>query len=139
MRYFALSMIMALSLNWARADTSPGPRPATPPAAKNAPSAKPPAPKADAVIEADIKARLGRSKLAADRFEVRVRNGIATFDGRTGVVQHKGAATRMARSAGALAVVNNIKITDEARNRAAAQLKARKLEVKRGDPRSEKR
>ena len=36
-----------------------------------------------------------------DGFTVRVQGGIAYWDGSTSVVQHKGAATRMAKTAGA--------------------------------------
>ena len=77
----------------------------------------------DAQIESDIKARLARSaKLSLDKFSVKVQGGIATFEGKTNVVQHKGTATRMAKSAGAKAVVNHIQISDEARKRAAQRL-----------------
>ena len=77
----------------------------------------------DAQIERDIKARLARSpKLSLDKFTVKVQGGIATFDGKTNVIQHKGTATRMAKTAGAKAVVNNIQISDAARKAAAARL-----------------
>jgi hypothetical protein len=39
------------------------------------------------------------------------------------VIQHKGAATRMARTAGAAQVVNNIQISASAKAKAAANLK----------------
>src|SRR5438105_1108116 len=74
----------------------------------------------DTQIEQDIRARLARSaKLSLDKFTVKVQGGIATFEGKTNVIQHKGAATRMAKSAGARAVVNNIQISDAARKAAA--------------------
>jgi hypothetical protein len=77
----------------------------------------------DAQIERDIKARLARSpKISLDKFTVKVQGGIATFEGKTSVIQHKGVATRMAKSAGARAVVNNIQISDEARKQAADRL-----------------
>ncbi len=77
----------------------------------------------DVQIERDIKARLARSaKLSVDKFTVKVQGGIATFEGKTNVIQHKGTATRMAKSAGARAVVNNIQISDAARKAAAAKL-----------------
>ena len=77
----------------------------------------------DAQIERDIKARLARSpKLSLDKFTVKVQGGIATFEGKTNVIQHKGAATRMAKTAGAKAVVNNIQISDAARKAAADRL-----------------
>ena len=67
----------------------------------------------DAEIEATIKAKLAKSKIGKDGFQVHVKNGIATWTGTTSVMQHKGAATRMAKTAGALQVVNNIKISDD--------------------------
>lgn len=81
----------------------------------------------DAQIERDIRARLARSpKLSVDKFTVKVQGGIATFDGKTNVIQHKGTATRMAKTAGAKAVVNNIQISDAARRVAAARLAERR-------------
>ena len=77
----------------------------------------------DAQIERDIRVRLARSpKISLDKFTVKVQGGIATFEGKTNVIQHKGVATRMAHSAGAKAVVNNIQISDEARKKAAQRL-----------------
>ena len=79
----------------------------------------------DAQIERDIRARLARSpKLSLDKFTVKVQGGIATFEGKTNVIQHKGGATRMAKTAGAKAVVNNIQISDAARKAAAERLAA---------------
>ena len=67
----------------------------------------------DAEIEATIKAKLAKSKIGKDGLQVHVKNGIATWTGTTTVMQHKGAATRMAKTAGAIQVVNNIKISDQ--------------------------
>ena len=39
--------------------------------------------------------RLGRSKLASDGIQVRVKGGVATLTGKTSIVQHKGSATRL--------------------------------------------
>ena len=88
--------------------------------------------RSDIEIEATIKAKLAKSKIGKDGFQVHVKNGIATWQGTTSVMQHKGAATRMAKTAGAIQVINNIKITDEARQKAAGNLGggARKVEVK---------
>ena len=74
-----------------------------------------------------------------DALFVRVQGGVAYWEGATGVVQHKGAATRMAKSSGAKRVVNNIKISDEAKEKAADNLEQgrRRAQVKRSDPRSE--
>ena len=87
----------------------------------------------DAAIEQEIKARLAKSKLSADKFTVKVHNGVATWEGKTDVIQHKGAATRMAKSAGARQVINQIQITEAAKQKAAANLEKgrKKAELKR--------
>lgn len=91
----------------------------------------------DIQIESDIRTRLAKSVIGKDGFTVRVQGGVAYWDGTTNVVQHKGAATRMAKSAGAKKVVNNIKIGDDARQKAAGNLEQgrRRAQVKRSDPR----
>ena len=68
----------------------------------------------DAEIEATIKAKLEKSKIGQDGFQIHVKDGVATWTGTTSVMQHKGAATRMAKTAGAIHVTNNIKISDKA-------------------------
>ncbi len=68
----------------------------------------------DAEIEATIKAKLAKSKIGKDGFQVHVKDRVATWTGATTVMQHKGAATRMAKTAGAIQVVNNIKISGDA-------------------------
>lgn len=67
----------------------------------------------DAEIEATIKAKLAKSKIGKDGLQVHVKDGVATWTGSTAVMQHKGAATRMAKTAGAIHVVNNIKVSDD--------------------------
>jgi hypothetical protein len=106
--------------------------------------ARKPAPAAvvsDAQIEKEIKARLSRSKIAVNNFQVRVQGGVATWEGTTNVIQHKGAATRMAKTAGARSVVNNIRVSDAARQRASANLATgrRRAQIKRGEARSQAR
>ena len=77
----------------------------------------------DAQIERNIRARLARSKMSGkERFTVSVKDGVATLEGKTNVIQHKGVATRIARLGGALAVQNQIQISEEAKARAAARL-----------------
>ena len=95
---------------------------------------------ADKAIETRIKAKLASSKIGKDGFTVRVQGGVATWEGRTEVLQHKGAATRMAKTAGARSVVNNIKVSDAAKTTAANNLDQgrRRVQVKRGEPRQEK-
>jgi osmotically-inducible protein OsmY len=85
----------------------------------------------DAEIEATIKTKLAKSKIGKDGLQVHVKNGIATWTGATSVMQHKGAATRMAKTAGAIQVVNNIKISDDAGGGFKAE--PRKVQVKTND------
>ncbi len=97
----------------------------------------------DADLERTIRGRFAESKIDEDKFIVHVHSAIATITGKTNVIQHKGVATRLAKSSGALAVVNNIEISQAARDKAAknlasgrkhAQLK-RSDTVARSDPR----
>jgi osmotically-inducible protein OsmY len=69
----------------------------------------------DAEIEQKIRTKLAKSKIGKDGFGPKVHGGVVTWEGRTGVPQHKGAATRMAKAAGAVRVVNNIQISDGAK------------------------
>jgi BON domain-containing protein len=110
------------------------------PPAPKASQPKPPAPQGataqqDKQIEAAIRAKLAKSKIGQDGFTVRVQGGVAYWDGTTNIVQHKGSATRMAKTAGAKAVVNNIKVGDAAKEKAAANLDQgrRRAQVKRSD------
>jgi len=93
----------------------------------------------DAQLESAIRARFAKSKINADKFQVHVQGGVATIDGRTDVIQHKGTATRMAKTAGAVAVNNHVKASDAAKQKAAANLATgrRRAQVKRGDARSD--
>src|SRR5580704_2156755 len=92
----------------------------------------------DRELEAAIRAKLAKSKIGKDGFSVHVQGGIAHWEGTTAVVQHKGSATRMAKTAGARGVVNNIKVTDAAKQKAAENLDQgrRRAQVKRSDPRT---
>ena len=89
----------------------------------------------DKQIEQAIRAKLATSKIGKDGFTVRVQGGIAYWEGNTNVIQHKGAATRMAKTAGARTVINNIKTSDAAKEKAAANLDQgrRRAQVKRSD------
>jgi len=62
----------------------------------------------DLRIEAQLHDRLAKSVVGKDGFTARVKDGVVYWSGSTSVAQHKGAATRMAKSAGARRVVNNI-------------------------------
>ena len=107
------------------------PKPATQQPAKPAMS--------DVRLEAAIRAKFARSKIDADKFQVHVQGGVATIEGRTDITQHKGVATRLAKTGGALAVNNHIQVSDAAREKAAANLEKgrRRAQIKRGDARSD--
>lgn len=77
---------------------------------------------ADTQIERTIKNKLIKSKMNSDHFTVSVVKGVATLEGTTNVMQHKGAMTRMAKASGATSVRNNIRISDAAKNKALASL-----------------
>ena len=76
----------------------------------------------DAEIEATIKAKLSKSKIGRENFQVHVKDRVATWTGTTSVMQHKGAATRMAKAAGAIQVTNNIKVSSDAAAKAKGNL-----------------
>jgi hypothetical protein len=90
----------------------------------------------DAEIEATIKAKLAKSKIGKDGFQVHVKDRVATWTGSTTVMQHKGAATRMAKAAGAIQVLNNIKVSGDAGLRAGGNPggQPRRVQVKAGAP-----
>lgn len=94
--------------------------------------------KSDAQIEATIRAKFARSKINVEKFTVHVQGGVATIEGKTNVIQHKGTATRLAKTGGALAVNNHVEISEAARAKAAGNLEQgrRRAQVKRGDARS---
>ena len=85
------------------------------------------APRSDAQIDSTIRTKLAKSKIGKDGFHFRVQHGVVTWEGSTNVIQHKGSATRMARAAGAVQVVNNIQISASARAKAVANLKKASL------------
>ncbi len=89
----------------------------------------------DAELERTIRGRFAESKISEDKFTVHVASGIATITGHTNVIQHKGVATRLAKSSGALAVLNNIEISQAAKDKAAKNLASgrRRVQVKRSE------
>jgi len=101
------------------------------------------APKHDSDIEQSIKVRMAASKISRHHFQVHVQHGVATLEGKTDVLQHKGTATRLAKSAGATQVVNHIEVSQAAKDKAAKNLASgrRRAQIKRGEitARSEKR
>jgi hypothetical protein len=76
----------------------------------------------DAQVERTIRAKFAKSKINAEHFTVSVQNGVATIEGKTNVIQHKGVATRLAKTGGAVAVQNHIQVSEAARAKAAAKL-----------------
>ncbi|MBI1788383.1 MAG: BON domain-containing protein [Acidobacteria bacterium] len=89
----------------------------------------------DAQIEKAIRARFAESKISTNKFQVRVQGGVATLEGKTEVLQHKGTATRLAKSAGAVRVINRIEVSDAAKQKAASNLATgrRRAQIKRGE------
>jgi hypothetical protein len=92
----------------------------------------------DAEIERTIRAKFAKSKISVDKFTVKVQGGVATIEGRSDVVQHKGTATRLAKTGGAVAVVNKIQLSQAAKDKASKNLEKgrRRAQVKRGDART---
>jgi len=121
-------LLLALALSSAPAQTKSQTK-APPPQGTTAPQ--------DVQIESAIRTRLAKSVIGKDGLTVRVQGGVAYWDGTTNVVQHKGAATRMAKSAGAKKVVNNIKVGDDAKQKAAGNLEQgrRRAQIKRSEAR----
>jgi hypothetical protein len=93
----------------------------------------------DSQLEAAIRAKFAKSKIDADHFQVHVQGGVATIEGRTDVIQHKGVATRMAKTAGAVAVNNRVQTSEAAKQKAAANLEKgrRRAQIKRSESRSD--
>jgi len=106
------------------------------PAARPAQPARPAA-VPDAQIEAAIRGKFAKSKISADHFTVRVQGGVATLEGRTDVVQHKGTATRLARTGGATSVNNRIQVSEAALVKARKNLQEgrRRAQIKRSEVR----
>ena len=77
----------------------------------------------DSQIDATIRAKLAKSKIGRDGFQFKVQRGVVTWEGTTDVMQHKGSATRMAKSAGAVQVVNNIQVSGTGKSKSALNLK----------------
>jgi len=132
----ALAACLLVAAAACMGQTKPVPAHSAPPPAK-APVRQ--AMKSDAEIEATIRAKYARSKINVEKFTVHVQGGVATIEGKTNVIQHKGVATRMAKTGGAIAVNNHIQISDAAKEKAAASLEQgrRRVQVKRGDARSD--
>jgi hypothetical protein len=70
----------------------------------------------DAQLESTIRTKLSKSKIGKDGFRFHVQRGVVTWEGTTAIGQHKGAATRMARTSGAVQVINNIRVSSAAKD-----------------------
>ena len=82
---------------------------ATPPAKTT--SGQPHLSVSDGQLESTIRTKLLKSKIGKDGFRFHVQRGVVTWEGNTAIGQHKGAATRMARTSGAVQVINNIRVS----------------------------
>ncbi len=89
----------------------------------------------DAQLEKDIRARFAKSKISTHHFQVHVQGGVATIEGQTDILQHKGTATRLAKNAGAISVVNKVAVSQAAKDKASKNLASgrRRAQVKRSD------
>src|SRR5271154_4769855 len=109
-----LSIVIAMGLA-AFAQTTPTSKAAVP---KKAPAATGTSAQEDKQIEAALHAKLEKSKIGKDGIKVHVQGGDATWEETPSVLQHKGAAARMAKTAGAKVVVNHVKVSDAAKEKA---------------------
>jgi hypothetical protein len=133
----AAAALLFITIGAGYAATKPAPVPAHAPVR----AAHPTAP--DAEVEKAIRARFAASKISTHHFQVHVQGGVATIEGQTDVLQHKGVATRLAKSAGATTVVNRVAVSQAAKDKAAKNLASgrRRAQIKRSDTtkRTEKR
>lgn len=130
MRQLGLSLLLLLSVGFAFPQTA-----SKQAIAGHVRRGGPTAGASDVELEKAIRARFAKSKIAVNKFQVRVQGGVATIEGHTGIIQHKGTATRLAKSAGAVAVVNKVVVSEEARAKANARLAQgrRRAQVKRSE------
>jgi hypothetical protein len=133
---FAMMLFPLVAAEQTRPSTSKAPAPAHARAATPAVAHAP-----DAEIERTIRAKFAASKINADKFTVKVQHGIATIEGKSDVVQHKGTATRLAKNGGAIKVVNKIQLSDAAKEKVSQNLEKgrRRAQIKRGDARTDAR
>jgi len=140
LRAALLALVLPLCCLFSQTQTvRPHPAASTPPAAASKAATKAAPKLTDAQLEAKIRDKFANSK-SASTFKVHVQGGVATIEGKTDVIQHKAAATRMAKTAGADAVKNQVVVSDAAKEKAASNLEEgrRRVQVKRGDARTEK-
>ncbi|MEP7354512.1 MAG: BON domain-containing protein [Acidobacteriota bacterium] len=119
-----IRLVLSLGLVLATFQAGNPPLSAQTPAAKGATAKQAPAANTQATaaagldrqVEAELHQRLAKSKIGQDGLTAHVENGVIYLEGTTSVSQHKGAATRMAKSVmaknpGVKRVVNNIKVS----------------------------
>ena len=131
---FLLSL--ALGTGYAATKTVPPARALTAPVTRpKAATVAPQATMPDAQLEKAIRARFAASKISTHHFQVHVQGGVATIEGQTDVLQHKGTATRLAKNSGAIKVVNKIAVSQAAKDKAAKNLASgrRRAQIKRSD------
>jgi len=105
-KYLILFLLPLVAMAAAR--PAPAPAPSSP--TKTA-AGQPRLSVSDGQLESIIRAKLAKSKIGKDGFHFHVQRGVVTWEGTTAIGQHKGAATRMARTSGAAQVVNNIRVS----------------------------
>ena len=123
--------------------TTPAAKPGAPSTKKNTAVSKGSAghsAASDVQLERKISARFAASKISVNHFQVSVQGGVATITGRTDVIQHKGTATRLAKTSGAVQVINLVEVSEAAKQRASKNLASggQRAQVKRSDVPSRK-
>ena len=128
----AAFVALALGMGYAATKTLPPARLTTAPAAATRPRQ---AAMSDAEMEKAIRARFAASKISTHHFQVHVQGGVATIEGQSDVLQHKGVATRLAKSAGAVKVVNRVAVSQAAKDKASKNLASgrRRAQIKRSE------
>jgi len=129
-RASAALLCFALSAGLAATRTAPSARAARTPAKVAKQRAI-----SDAELEKAIRERFAASKISRHHFQVHVQGGVATIEGQTDVLQHKGTATRLAKNAGATKVINRVVVSEAAKEKAARNLAAgrRRAQIKRSE------
>jgi hypothetical protein len=132
----AVFFCLAWGMGYAATKAVPPARVLTAPVTRAKPAAVPQqAAMPDAQLEKTIRARFAASKISTHHFAVHVQGGVATLEGQTDVLQHKGTATRLAKTCGAIKVVNHIAVSQAAKDKAAKNLASgrRRAQIKRSD------
>lgn len=129
-------LCLALGMGYAATKFVPPARPLTAPVTRPNQATMPQqATIPDAQLEKTIRARFAASKISTHHFQVHVQGGVAMIEGQTDVLQHKGTATRLAKNCGAIKVVNQVAVSQAAKDKAAKNLASgrRRAQVKRSE------